>query len=151
MLLLQCYHLGFEVGRYISLERLIEQSKDRYYETLYESSQRWHDGKHDPWSYVNYVLYILKTAYREFEERLGEVKSPRGAKSQMVANAVRHAVGPFSVSDIQNECPGVSIDLIRRQLKKLRDAGQVECLGRGQNAQWRKTERGELGNTHSNG
>jgi Fic family protein len=49
LLLLQCYQLGFEVGRYISLERLIEQNKERYYETLEQSSQGWHEGKHDPW------------------------------------------------------------------------------------------------------
>ena len=54
LLLLQCYHLGFEVGRYISLERLIEQNKERYYETLKLSSQGWHEGEHDPWPYVKY-------------------------------------------------------------------------------------------------
>jgi Fic family protein len=48
LLLLQCYHLGFEVGRYISLERLIEQNKERYYETLAQSSRGWHEGAHDP-------------------------------------------------------------------------------------------------------
>jgi len=68
LMLLQCYHLGFEVGRYISLERLIEQNKERYYETLQESSQGWHEGNHNPWPYIGYLLYILKTAYREFEK-----------------------------------------------------------------------------------
>ena len=76
LLLLQCYHLGYEVGRYISLERLIEENKERYYETLEQSSQGWHEGKHDPWPYINYILYILKTAYREFEERVTETSSP---------------------------------------------------------------------------
>ena len=71
LLLLQCYQLGYEVGRYISLERTIEENKERYYETLEESSQGWHEGKHDPWPYINYLLYILKIAYREFEERVG--------------------------------------------------------------------------------
>ena len=66
MFLLQLYRLGFEVGRYISLERLIEQNKERYYETLEQSSLRWHEGKHDPWPYVNYLLFILKSAYKEF-------------------------------------------------------------------------------------
>jgi len=63
MLLLQCYHLGLEVGRYISLERLIEENKERYYETLEHSSQGWHQGRHDPWAYVNFILFILKSAY----------------------------------------------------------------------------------------
>lgn len=62
---LQCYHVGYEVGRYVSLERVIEENKERYYETLEQSSQGWHEGKHDPWPYINYVLYILKSAYRE--------------------------------------------------------------------------------------
>lgn len=61
LLLLQCYRLGFEVGRYISLERLIEQNKERYYETLEQSSQGWHEGKHDPWPYINYALSIIRT------------------------------------------------------------------------------------------
>ena len=57
LLLLQCCHLGFEVGRYISLERTIEQNKDRYYETLEQCSQGWHEGEHTPWPYTNYLLY----------------------------------------------------------------------------------------------
>jgi Fic family protein len=59
-LLLQAYQAGMEVGRYISLERLIEQNKDRYYETLEQCSIRWHEGKHDPWPFINYILNILK-------------------------------------------------------------------------------------------
>ena len=80
LLLLQCYHIGYEVGRYISLERTIEENKERYYETLEQSSQGWHEGKHDPWPYINYLLYILKVAYREFEERVGLATSPPGGK-----------------------------------------------------------------------
>ncbi len=136
LLLLQCYHLGFEVGRYISLERLIEQNKDRYYQTLETSSKRWHEGRHDPWPYIGYLLYILKAAYREFEERVGQMASPRGAKTELVSAAVARQRGPFRIADLQKECPGVSIDLIRRVLKNLRAARKVKCLGRGQNAQW---------------
>jgi Fic family protein len=55
-LLLQAYHSGMEVGRYISLERLIEQNKDRYYQTLEQCSVGWHEGKHDPWPFINYIL-----------------------------------------------------------------------------------------------
>jgi Fic family protein len=144
LLQLQCYHLGYEVGRYISLERLIEQNKERYYETLEQSSTGWHDGRHDPWPFVNYLLFILKTAYREFEERVGQIASPRGAKTELVVAAIERASGPFRVADLQRSCPGVGLDLIRSVLKKLRAAGKVECLGRGQNAQWRR--KGKWGN-----
>lgn len=151
LLLLQCYHLGYEVGRYISLERLIEQNKERYYETLEQSSTRWHEGRHDPWPFVNYLLFILKTAYREFEERVGQTAAPRGAKTELVANAIGKAIGPFSVADLQRECPGVGLDMIRSILKKLRAEGRVQCLGRGQHARWRKTPKWQLGNNQSNG
>jgi Fic family protein len=138
LLLLQCYHLDFGVGRYISLERLIEQNKDRYYESLEQSSFGWHDGKHDPWPYVNYLFFILKSAYREFEERMGKTTEPRGAKTERVAKVIEEAKGPFGVGDLQRECPGVGLDLIRVTLKRLRAEGRVECLGRGQHARWQK-------------
>ncbi len=147
LLLLQCYHLGFEVGRYISLERLIEQNKERYYETLEQSSEGWHEGNHDPWPYINYLLFIIKTAYREFEQRLGMVKSPRGEKTDIVLRAIDRMQAPFSVAELRKECPNVSVDMIRRVLKNLRAKTQVECLGRGQNARWRKAAEWQLGNT----
>jgi Fic family protein len=70
LLLLQLYQLGHEVGRYVSIERLIEQNAGRYYETLEQSSRLWHEGEHDPWPYVTFLLYVLKETYRELEERL---------------------------------------------------------------------------------
>ncbi|MHC1744001.1 MAG: Fic family protein [Syntrophobacteraceae bacterium] len=146
LLLLQAYHLGFEVGRYISLEHIIEKNKERYYETLEQSSQGWLEGGHDPWPYINYLLFILKTAYREFEERIGQLQSPRGEKTERVLQAIDKSLGPFRIAEIQKECPDVSVDLIRRILKNLRADDRVECLGRGQNAQWRKTGKWEMGN-----
>ena len=143
LLLLQCYHLGYEVGRYISLERLIEENKERYYETLELSSQGWHEGNHDPWHFINFVLYILKTAYQEFEERVGQMASPRGEKTGLIVQAIDQMNDSFRVSDIQKLCPNVSIDWIRQTLKDLRQ--QVECLGRGRNAEWRKTKNWKLG------
>lgn len=148
LLLLQCYHLGFEVGRYISLERLIEQNKERYYETLALSSEGWHERIHDPWHYIRYVCFILKSAYKEFEGRIGAVKSPRGEKTAMVVHAIANTDGVFSVSDLQRRCPGVGIDLIRRVLKEMQAGGRIELVSRGQKAAWRKVNGStELGNT----
>jgi len=138
LLLLQCYHLGYEVGRYISLERLIEQNKERYYETLEQSSEGWHQGKHDPWPYINFVLYTLRTAYREFEERVGQIKGPRGSKTELVEAAIQRFSKSFMVSDLERSCPGVSRDMIRKVLRDLQKSGQVECLGRGPGAPWRR-------------
>ncbi len=139
--LLQSYQPGYEVGRYISLERLVEQSKDRYYETLEQSSQGWHEGRHDPWPYINYVLSILKSAYREFAERVGDVKAPRGAKRDQVLTGIERlagGAGGFTISELEQTCPGVSRDMVRRVLREQQAAGSVECQGRGPGATWVK-------------
>ncbi len=136
LMLLQLYHLGYEVGRYISIERLIEQNKERYYETLELSSQGWHEGRHDPWPYIGYVLFILKETYREFERRLGNISAPKGAKTAMVVEAVKSRPGAFTVQDIQAECPGVGIDTIRNILKYLQKTGGVKCTRMGRSATW---------------
>ena len=137
ILLLQCYRLGYEAGRYISLERLIEENKERYYETLEQSSQGWHEGKHNPWPYVNYLLFILKSAYKEFEERVGQTASPKGAKTDIVLDAVRRQNGEFRLVDVERACPGVGREWIRVLLAKLRTSGQVACRGKGPAARWR--------------
>lgn len=139
LLLLQCYHAGAEVGRYVSLERLIEQNKERYYETLEQSSTGWHEGKHNPWPFINYALWIVREAYREFEQRVGSTKAPPGEKSQIIGSAIARMIGDFSIAQIQRECPGISVDMIRHVLKQQREQGNVKCLGRGRGALWRRT------------
>jgi len=139
--LLALYHHGYEVGRYISLERLVEQSKEDYYEVLNRSSQRWHEGRHELTPWMNLLLAVVRRGYVEFEQRAGQVKAPRGAKTDLVQAAIEAQSGPFRVSDIQHACPGVSLDMIRQVLKNLRGS-KVECLGRGQNAQWQKLANG---------
>jgi Fic family protein len=142
LFLLASYHCGVEVGRYISLERLIEENKERYYEVLQQSSQDWHAGRHDPWPTMNFLLFVLSQAYKEFERRVGEMKSPRGEKTGMVLGAVERRTGSFRVADLQADCPGVGLDLIRHVLDRLRKERRVECLGTGRGARWQKTETG---------
>jgi len=137
LLLLQTYHLGYEVGRYISLERLIEQNKERYYETLELGSRGWHEGQHDPWPYIGYLFFILKTAYREFDERVGRVVPPKGAKAERVLDAIKRQVGDFRLVDIEQACPGVGREWIRKQLVAMRRQGRVTSTGRGLAARWR--------------
>lgn len=139
LMLLQCYHAGIEVGRYVSLERLIEQNKERYYETLKLSSEGWHEGKHNPWHYINFVCFIIRSAYEEFEERMRQMPQPRGEKTLLVKKAVDGFSGDFSVADLQRKLPGVSVDMIRRVLKDMQAEGDVRCLSRGRSAKWRKT------------
>ena len=139
LLLLGLYHLGFEVGRYISLERLVEENKERYYETLQLASQKWHEGEEDPWTYVAYLLSTLKLAYRQFEQRLEMMAEPRGAKTTAVEEFIGKQTSEFTIADIEHTCPGVSRDMIRVVLQQLRKDGVVECLSRGgAGAPWRR-------------
>lgn len=135
-MLLQCLHLGFAVGRYVSLERLIEENRERYYETLAESSRGWREGTHDPWPYVNFTLFILKSAYAEFEARLARIGLARGAKAGVVEGVVDGFTRPFTFAELERACRGVSRETIRRVLRDLKAAGRVSCLGRGPGALW---------------
>jgi len=136
--LLALYHHGYEVGRYVSLERLVEESKEDYYECLHRSSQRWHEGRHDLIPWLNFFLGVLRRAYAEFERRAGQVRGPRGAKTRLVEEAIASTVGEFGVAELERLCPGVSRDMIRLVLRELKAQGRVECLGRGPGAKWRK-------------
>jgi Fic family protein len=149
LLLLQCYYAGMEVGRYISLERVIEENKERYYEVLEKSSQGWHQGKHDPWPFINFVLFILKTAYSEFESRFDKVKSPRGEKTELVLDAVNAFESHFTLAQLERTCPGVSRDMMRLILRRLADQGEIRCVGRGPGSVWEKT--GKEGNVSKEG
>ena len=140
LFLLTCYHCGLDVGRYISLERVIEQNKQRYYEVLEQSSQRWHEGKHDPWPTMDFLLFVLTEACKELKQHVGQLKSPRGEKTAMVLAAIDRQVATFRVADLRSECPGVGVDLIRRLLAQLQKEGKIKSLGTGRAAKWQKTE-----------
>jgi Fic family protein len=129
---------GFEVGRYVSLERLIEQTKESYYDTLYKASQGWHDSHHDPMPWVAYLLSVIQSAYSELASRVEELKGQRGAKTAFVLQAIAQMTGDFSVGELHERVPSVGIDLIRKLLKDEKAAGRVVSLGRGRSARWRK-------------
>ena len=138
--LLLLYHFDYRVGRYISLERIIEESKQTYYEALEASSQGWHEGTHDVAPWLNYSWGALVRAYDEFEERVGTLLSGRGSKTEQVKQAVARRFTPFSVSDIEADCPGVSRDMVRHVLRQMRDGGLIEVRGRGRGARWHRKE-----------
>lgn len=138
LLLLTLYRLGYEIGHYISIERLIEENKERYYETLKISSHGWHEGKHDPWPYINYLLFILTQAYKEFEGRLGQIKETRGAKTGLVEAAVNALTTSFTLADIEKACPGVSRDMIQLVLARMQENNKIRCITRGRSARWER-------------
>lgn len=138
--LLLLYQAGFDVGRYISLERIVEESKETYYETLLKSSQGWHEAKHDLRPWWNYFVGMLTAAYKEFETRVGTITSAKGAKREMVRQAIARMTGRFTIGDMKRVCPGVSYPTLQRALADLKKERKIRCLGRGPDAQWERIE-----------
>ena len=136
--LLLLYQAGYEVGRYISLERVIEKSRESYYDSLYKSSQGWHEAQHTLQPWTEYLLGVLLAAYGEFEERVGTLRLRRGAKTERVINAVERLPDGFKTRDVERLCPSVSRSLIRKVFRELKEEGKIEAEGRGPAAVWRK-------------
>ena len=138
--LLMLHKSGYEVGRYISLERIFEQQKDGYYQSLEQSSQGWHESKHDPFPWLNYFWGMLLAAYKEFAAKLDTIKHTATAtKATQVRLAVLAQSTPFSMSEIAASCPGVSSDTIRNVIRQMRDEGTIAATGTGRSAKWHKT------------
>lgn len=130
---------GYDVGRYISLERLIEENKESYYEVLNRVSEHWHTGEHAILPWWQYSLGILVAAYREFEGRVGSMHADRGAKTLLVREAIDHLPDTFSIAEVIRTCPGVSRATIRVVLDTLRREGSLDVHATGRRAVWRKT------------
>lgn len=136
--LLLLYQAGYEVGRWVSLEKIVEESRETYYESLYASSQGWHEGAHDLGPWLDYFLGLCVVAYRELEERVGTLTSSRGYRRQMITDCVRRLPDTFRVADVERVCPGVPRPTINRVLAELRDRGELTCPKRGRDAVWEK-------------
>jgi Fic family protein len=136
--LLLLYQHGYGVGRFVSLERVIEESKESYYDSLYASSQGWHEGQHDPDPWWSYWLGTVLAAYREFEERAGTLLGRRGAKTELVLDAIQRLPGDFTARDLQRAVPDVSLDLVRDILAAERKAGRLTRSGSGPATRWHR-------------
>ncbi|MBI4041587.1 MAG: Fic family protein [Deltaproteobacteria bacterium] len=139
--LLLLHKAGFEIGRYISLERIVEESKESYYESLQFSSQNWEHGKHNIGKWWECFLTTLLAAYQEFEERVGTIRPSRGSKTELILSALDHLPPSFRFSDVVRLCPTVGHDMVRVVLNRLRNEGKVECSRSGRGAIWKKVEK----------
>jgi len=136
--LLLLYQAGHDIGRFVSLERLIEKSKETYYEALQASTAGWEKGEHDIWRWLDYFLGILVGAYRQLDEYAADLGAGRGSKAMRIRTFVRlHLADTFTLAEVHEALPDVGVDHIRAELRKLRDAGAVESPGRGRK-QWRR-------------
>ena len=136
--LLLLYQAGYEVGRYVSLEKTIEDSKESYYDALLRSSQGWHEGRHDLRPWLDYFLGVLVAAYKDLESRVNAVSTARGAKAQLVVDCIKRLPETFRIGDVIDACPGIPRPTINRVLADLAREGELECSGPGRAAVWTK-------------
>jgi Fic family protein len=137
--LLLLYQAGYEVGRFISLEQMVERTKRSYYDTLLASSQGWHEGRHNLVPWWEYFLGVMMLGcYREFEKRVGAITVRHGAKREMIVDTVRRLPPEFKVGEVKRACPGISQATINRTLAQMRREGTIRCLRGGRDAVWAK-------------
>ncbi|MDD7503193.1 MAG: Fic family protein [Eubacteriales bacterium] len=126
------YRDGFYVGRYISLEAKIAQTKDLYYDALAKAQTGWHDGEEDATPFINYLLGTILAAYKDFEERFELIEAKLPAH-EMVRRATLKKIGRFNKQDIRELCPTLSDSSIEGALRKLVDSGELKREGNGKN------------------
>ena len=133
--LLLLYQNGFEVGKYISVEKEIEKTKDVYYDVLEGADFGWHEEKNDYTPFIRYMLQVILSCYVEFEERVGLMQSG-GAKSvayDVVKAYAASKIGKFTSADVIINCPSVGRSSALAALKKLTDEGYLTKLKTGRN------------------
>ena len=126
------YRNGFYVGKYISLEAKIAKNKDLYYATLRQAQEGWHEGTEDAVPFIKYLLGIILSAYRDFEERFSLVEQKKPAL-ETVRQATLSKIGRFSKQDIRELCPALSVSSIEGALRKLVASGELKREGNGKN------------------
>lgn len=140
--LLLLYRNGYQVGKYISIEHLIERTKDTYYEALAASTYGWNDNVNDYAPFVNYLLGVILTACKEFDERIGEVSgwgsNRKPTKEQRIGNLFDRILSPLSKADILQQLPDISASTVERTLKTLLDNGTITKLGAGRGTRYVK-------------
>ncbi|HAE88892.1 MAG TPA: cell filamentation protein Fic [Clostridiales bacterium] len=129
--LLLLYRAGYIVGKYVSLERLIADSKETYYEVLQESSYGWHEEKNDDVPFVRYLLGVIVAAYREFDERSGLLLDEKISKTNRIREIIKEHIGTITKSEIRDLCRDVSEVTIERVLRDLTADGSVLKIGGG--------------------
>lgn len=132
LMLLTTYRAGYDVGKYISMERLIEQTKSAYYDTLLKSfGSAWEQNQNDYQPYVNYFLSIVLQAYRELNERIDFTGDRTLDASEMIIKSLQNSLKPLSKRDLMNLIPQYGETSIKHALAQLRRQGKIDLIGKG--------------------
>lgn len=129
--LLLLYRAGYHVGKYISIEKIIEQSKETYYEALQASSLGWHDDENDYASFVKYMLGVIVSAYRDFSSRIKVLSNNNLSKPERIREIIKNTIGKTTKTKIMEQCPDISQITIQRTLIDLVNSGDILKIGGG--------------------
>lgn len=129
--LLLLYRSGYIVGKYISIEMLIEKTKDTYYDALQASSEGWHEGTNDYAPFVSYTLGIIKSAYKTFSERVEHLTTKGISKPERVRQFIENKLGKVTKKDIMDACPDISETTVEKALGELVKNGKIIKVGNG--------------------
>lgn len=129
--LLLLYRSGYIVGKYISIEKLISDTKETYYESLQASSYNWHEGTNDYAPFVTYMLGVLVAAYRDFESRIDLLTTKGLSKPDRVREVIKNHLGKITKSEIMAKCPDISQITVQRALADLLKSGEIIKLSGG--------------------
>ncbi len=130
---------GYGVARYVSIEQRILESKNTYYDRLYQSQRAWHEGAHDIWPWTSYLAQVLAGAYEDFQQRVAAAAQEAGSKQDRARHYILEQAPPeFRRRDIEAALPEVSPATIRLVINELRDGGQIVAEGGGRGARWRR-------------
>jgi Fic family protein len=129
--LLLLYRAGYIVGKYISIEKMIEQTKETYYEALQNSSANWHEGDNDYIPFVQYTLAVILAAYREFSSRVKLLSSNDLSKPERIREIIRETLGTITKTEIMKKCPDISQVTVQRALNDLVKSGEILKIGGG--------------------
>ena len=129
--LLLLYRGGYIVGKYISIEMLIEKTKQTYYEVLQSSSFGWHEACNSYEPFVTYYLGIILKAYKEFENRVEHLKDRSLSKPDRIKVLIDRKVGKITKKEIMEYCPDISKITVERTLAELVKQGYIQKVGAG--------------------
>lgn len=129
--LLLLYRAGYIVGKYISIEKVIEESKETYYEALQSSSIGWHEETNDYSHFVRYMLGVILSAYREFSSRVKVLTTSNLSKPERIREIIKDTLGKITKSEIMAKCPDISQVTVQRTLNSLLNSGEIIKIGGG--------------------
>ena len=129
--LLLYYRAGYIVGKYISIEKLIETTKEEYYECLRQSSEQWHENENDYEPFVEYYLGVIIAAYKEFSSRVQTLIESGMSKPERIREVIRKHIGKITKSQIMEKCPDISDTTIQRTLTELLKNNEIIKLSGG--------------------